>query len=272
MNKSPIKELKSCLKNGSTELQTDNTVVCKHSELQINQLDSQSLSVHTVEVEKSFIGLNGSIRLIEGENFSHFIQRYPYKKTKNNTLLSNSANKLKYLENKNYGNFVRNIFYCFRNIKALKILDMKYESEILDLIENPQIKKCISIIIKIYNSKIIYQNAPDDDKGTQFVIALKEVNCNRQSYDNTIKALDYCLIPLKNIYFYLWKQNIDYKNKNPQIEIIPENIIHEINLNEEKIKVSDMEADKFNKILFKSIIEKDRSIKRRDKKYKDKFN
>ena len=94
----------------------------------------------------------------------------------------------------------------------------------------------------------------------------------RLNFENPSKALDYCLVPFRNIYLYLCNQKINNKNENPEIEIIAENIIHELNLIEENAEVSDIESVKFNKMLYNSLSENDIPTKKRDKKNNHKFN
>ena len=99
---------------------------------------------------------------------------------------------------------------------------------------------------------------------------LEDIISKRLSFENPCKALDYCLGPFKIIYLYLGNQKINNKNENPEIEIIAENIIHELNLIEVKAEVSDIESVKFSKMLYNSLSENNISTKKRDKKYKHK--
>ena len=177
-------------------------------------------------------------------------------------MLWNSVNKLQFLGNKKYWNFLRNIYYWFRNIKALKIINENFESEILNLIEKPNKEEWIWIIFRIYKCKVFYQKEINDEIGNEFVCILEDIFSKRLSFENPCKALDYCLGPLKNIYFYLYQLKINNKNENPEIEVIAENIIHELNLIEEKTEVSYIELLKFNKMLYNSLFENDKSTKK----------
>ena len=112
------------------ETETDNTTDYIKTKLELDNVHFQEKNIKVIEEEKSIRWINGSIKLIEGETLSHFLQRYPYQKYMNNNLLWNSANKLQFLGNKKYWNYLRNIYYLFRNIKVLKILNENFESEI----------------------------------------------------------------------------------------------------------------------------------------------
>ena len=60
-------------------------------------------------------------------------------------------------------------------------------------------------------------------------------------------------------------------NEGHKVEIIPENIINELNYKEQKLKTSDQESNKFNQDLKKSIYEIRNHPKKREIKYKNKF-
>ena len=260
------------IKTWETEPEKDNTTDYIKNELELDNVNFLEKNEIIIEEEKSISWINGSIKLIEGENLSHFLQRYPYWKNKNNNLLWNSANKLQFLGNKKYWNYLRNIYYWFRNIKALKILNENFESEILNLIKNPNKEEWVWIILRIYKCKIFYLKEISDEIGNEFVNILENITSKRLDFENPSKALDYCLVPFRNIYIYLSNQKINNKNENPEIEIIAENIIHELNLIEENAEVSDIESVKFNKMLYNSLSKNDISTKKRDKKNNHKFN
>ena len=115
------------------------------------------------------------------------------------------------------------------------------------------------------------QKKPNDYKAIQFINTLEKIYSNRSPFETTLKAINYWFMPFKHIqdYLYFWRNNLI--NEGHKVEIIPENIIHELNYKEQKLKTSDQESNKFNQDLKKSIYEIRNHPKKREIKYKNKF-
>ena len=212
--------------------------------------------------------LNGKVVLIDGENLTSFLNRYPYSRNKNKGSLSNSSNRLKFWNEKRYSNFLRNLFYCYKNVNALAILDGRYKERILLFLQNPSKSEAKLLIEWIYYYKEFFIKKPTTYLAIKFIDILNTILWNSRNFKDSIEGIDFCFKPFKYIHYYLSQYEIQMKNEKPVIEIYPESIIHDLNIEESKNQLSDKISSNFNRILYNSIYEKKYSNKKRNIKYK----
>ena len=77
---SQIELPENTMKTWETEPENENTTDYIKTKFELDNVNFLEKNENVIEEEKSISWINGSIKLIEGENLSHFLQRYPYKK------------------------------------------------------------------------------------------------------------------------------------------------------------------------------------------------
>ena len=214
--------------------------------------------------------LNENVTLFEGENLATFLRRYPYSKNKNNVLLSSSSNRLKYLNEKRYSNFLRNLFYCYKNIKAIEILDDRYKEKLIKFLQTPSKYKAKQLIDAINYYREFFTIKPTTYKALKFVDTLNSILGDQKRFVDSIEAIDFWFKPLRYIYNYLNQFEVQKKNEKPVVEMQPESIIHDLNIEEFKNPLSGKLSDKLNASVKSSIYDY-RENKKRHLKYKNKL-
>ena len=102
------------------------------SEVLLNDIKPPNLIKSPIKIGKKKLVLNGSIKLIEGENLTSFLQRNPYKSNWNDPSQSKAYNRMKFVKQQKYSQFLINIFYWFNNLNAIKALDDRYSTKLID--------------------------------------------------------------------------------------------------------------------------------------------
>ena len=221
---------------------------------------NDQLSPHSISCK---IGMN-TIVIMSNDNLARFLKRNPYTKHQKDSNFSKKANQLKFLDEKKTSNWYRNLFYCFKNIKAIE--PFVPNINVMKFIQNPSIKTANLIFQNMEMYRSGFQKYP---RGTLAIKFLNDLNmCQTQiKFTEALEGLDYVIKPIKYICKYLTEININNSSENEEIDIQMERQIMDQNAIEASTMNRSDESYCFNFDLKNRIYE----IKDKDKKRNLKF-